>query len=136
MPKRLSVVDVDLCVGCQMCMFACNRRFGEAGLLKSAIQVHSIGGFERGLVVRVCRACPEPPCAKVCPTNALVKRKGGGIIFNSSKCIGCENCIKACTLNAIFWDKSVNKPIICVYCGYCADYCIYGVIKLNDIVED
>ncbi|MCK4241811.1 MAG: 4Fe-4S binding protein, partial [Candidatus Atribacteria bacterium] len=28
---RLTVKDVDKCIGCQSCMFACARRKGEAG---------------------------------------------------------------------------------------------------------
>jgi len=131
--KRLSVVDVDLCVGCQLCMFACTRRFGEAGISRSAIQVRSAGGFERGFIVSVCRACPDPPCAKVCPTNALVPRKPGGVTLIPSRCIACKNCVEACPLGAVSWDEEVNKPAICVYCGYCADYCPYGVIKLEPL---
>lgn len=133
MVRRLSVVDVDLCVGCQSCMFACNRRFGEAGLGRSAIHVQSAGGIERGFVVKVCRACPDPPCAKVCPTGALARREGGGVRLNYSKCISCGNCVKGCTLGAIFWDESLDKPTVCVYCGYCADFCPYGVIKMEEI---
>ena len=34
MAKRLAVVDAERCVGCQECMFACARRFGEGGLAK------------------------------------------------------------------------------------------------------
>ena len=30
MAKRLSVLDVNRCVGCQACMFACVRRLGKA----------------------------------------------------------------------------------------------------------
>jgi len=30
-----------------------------------------VGGMERGFTVVVCRACNDPPCAKVCPTGAL-----------------------------------------------------------------
>ena len=52
MPKRLSVVDIDLCVGCQSCMFACNRRFAEAGLARSAIKIQSLCGYERGFVIK------------------------------------------------------------------------------------
>ncbi len=133
--KKLSVVDADKCVGCQSCMFACNRRFGEAGLSKSAIHVKSAGGFERGFVVVVCRACKEPPCMKVCPTNALTLRNGGGVKLNIRKCIGCQNCIKACSFDAIFWDEDTNKPVICVYCGFCEKYCPYEVIRLEPIME-
>ena len=116
-------------------MFACNRRFAEAGLAHSAIQVHSVGGFEKGFAVRVCRGCEDPPCYKVCPTGAIAQRPGGGVNINLTKCIACGNCEKACTLKAIFWDKIKDKPIVCVYCGYCAKYCPYGVIKLQEISE-
>ena len=129
--KRLSVVDVDLCVGCQSCMFACARRFGDAGLGKSAIHVRSAGGIERGFIVTVCRACTDPPCAKVCPTDALNIRRLGGVNLNPSKCIGCKLCIDACTIGAVFWDDALQKPVICVHCGICADFCPYSVIKVE-----
>jgi Fe-S-cluster-containing dehydrogenase component len=114
-------------------MFACSRRFGNGGLANSAILVRSVGGVERGFTVVVCRACREPPCAKVCPVDALKVRKGGGVILEASKCIGCGFCRNACTYGAIFWNEEQNKPTICVYCGYCANYCPYKVIALEDI---
>jgi len=133
MVKRLAVIDVDLCVGCQSCMFACSRRFVDAGLASSAILVKSVGGVERGFTVIVCRACKDPPCARVCPVDALDIRVGGGVILDASKCIGCGFCTEACPYGAIFWNEEQNKPIVCVYCGYCADYCPYDVIALEDI---
>ena len=131
MTKRLAIIDVDLCVGCQNCMFACSRRFGSAGLADSAILVKSVGGVERGFTVVVCRACDDPPCAKVCPVDALKIRKAGGVILDASRCIGCQFCREACIYSAIFWNEEQNKPVICVYCGYCADYCPYDVIALE-----
>ncbi|MEM3561590.1 MAG: 4Fe-4S binding protein, partial [Nitrososphaerota archaeon] len=95
---RLSVIDIDKCVGCGLCMFACSRRFWEGGLDKSHIWVRSIGGVENGFRVIVCRACSDPPCAKVCPTDALKVREDGGVILIPSKCIGCGNCKDACVL--------------------------------------
>lgn len=133
MAKRLAVIDVDLCVGCQSCMFACSRRYGDAGLANSAILVKSIGGVERGFTVIVCRACGNPPCARVCPVDALNAREDGGVILDASKCIGCGFCREACPYRTIFWNEEQNKPVICVYCGYCADYCPYDVIALEDI---
>jgi len=132
-PKRLVVTDPDLCVGCLSCMFACSRRYPESGLAKSAIHVRSVGGVERGYTVIVCRACPDPPCARVCPTNALIRRKGGGVLLVPNKCIGCGLCVEACPFGAIQWDYDENKPVICVHCGYCVNYCPYGVLALEEI---
>lgn len=131
MPTRLAVVDADRCVGCQCCMFACSRRLGYGGLGKSAILIRSAGGIERGYVVIVCRACPDPPCAKVCPTGALSLRRGEGVLVNDSLCIGCGHCHEACPFRAIAWDEEVQKPIICVHCGYCVKFCPYKVLVME-----
>lgn len=128
---RLAVIDSERCVGCQLCMFACNRRFGDGGLARSAIWVRSAGGIERGFVVVVCRACPDPPCASVCPTGALIRRKDGGVMLDARKCIGCGNCANACPFGAVRWDAEENKPVICVHCGYCVEFCPHGVIAME-----
>jgi carbon-monoxide dehydrogenase iron sulfur subunit len=133
MAKRLSVIDVDRCVGCQCCMFACTRRAGIGGTEGSRIGVRSAGGMRKGFVVVVCRACLHPPCASVCPTGALVPRDGGGVRFHSQLCIGCGNCRTACPFGAVFWDAEAEKPLVCVYCGTCAAYCPYHVIALEEI---
>ncbi len=135
MAKRLSVIDVDLCVGCQACMFACVRRLGKGGLDGTCIHVRSSGGIRKGFQVIVCRACDNAPCARVCPTEALVQREGGGVKFREDLCIGCENCLEACPFGAVFWDDEHHKPRICVYCGFCADFCPYDVIALEEIEE-
>ena len=128
---RLSVVDTERCVGCQGCMFACVRRMGEAGLARTCINVRSVGGMERGFIVVVCRACDDPPCAKVCPTGALKPRKGGGVRLDITKCTGCGHCRDACIIGGIFWDDEINKPMICVHCGYCVKFCPHGVLRLE-----
>ena len=130
---RLRIVDAERCVGCQLCMFACARRTGNGGLTGASIHIRSIGGMERGFRVVVCRACPDPPCAKVCPTDALEPIRSGGVKLHSEKCIGCGNCVDGCILNAVFWNPKKNKPVICVYCGYCAKYCPHGVIEHNQV---
>lgn len=133
--KRLSVMDAELCVGCQSCMYACTRRGGTGGTAGACIGVRSAGGIRRGFVVVVCRACPDPPCSRVCPVDALPARPGGGVRLREDECIACGNCVKACPFGAIFWEREINKPQVCVYCGTCARYCPYGVIQLTDCGE-
>ena len=129
---RLSVRDSERCVGCQSCMFACNRRQGAAGLARTCIGVHSVGGMERGFTVVVCRACEDPPCLKVCPTDALRPRKGGGVLLDADKCLGCGHCREACLIKAIFWAEEINKPMICIHCGTCSKFCPHGVLRLEE----
>ena len=129
--SRLAVIDVQLCVGCQLCMMACVRRQNEVGLASSCIGIRSAGGMEHGFTVVVCRACADPPCARSCPVDALRVRKGGGVLLDKKKCIGCKTCVQNCILGAIFWDPDQGKPMICIHCGQCVPFCPYGVLGME-----
>jgi len=126
---RLAIVDSELCVGCQSCMFACARHHRQAGLAAACIEVRSAGGMRHGFTVVVCRACPDPPCSRVCPVDALPVRAEGGVELIRELCIGCGNCADACPFGAIAW--SGGKPQVCDYCGYCAPFCPHGVLEME-----
>jgi len=136
MAKRLALLDKERCVGCQSCMFACARRPGVGGLASTSIWVRSAGGIRKGFVVIVCRACPDPPCSRVCPTDALPLRLGGGVRLKPELCIGCGNCVEACPYRAVLWDGEQNKPEICIHCGVCVNYCPYDVLSMEEIASD
>jgi len=126
---RLAIVDSELCVGCQSCMFACARRHGQGGLAASCIGVKSAGGMRNGFTVVVCRACFDPPCARACPEDALVVRgEQGGVTLLPDRCLGCGCCVPACPYGAVFWDDTLNKPQICDGCGYSPSFCPHGVL--------
>lgn len=127
---RLSVKDSQRCVGCQSCMFACSRRRGDAGLANSCIGIKSAGGMSKGFIITICQSCINAPCARVCPTDAITLKEGRGIKFDPTKCISCENCRKACIVDAVFWNQPENKPMICVHCGYCVKFCPHNVIEI------
>jgi carbon-monoxide dehydrogenase iron sulfur subunit len=134
MVRRLAVVDVDRCVGCQVCMFACARRSGVGGIGSSRIGIRSAGGMRKGFVAIVCRACDDPPCARACPAEALRARPGGGVVLHADLCVSCRKCQHACPFGAVFWDDEASQPLICVYCGVCASYCPHDVLAHEEIV--
>lgn len=129
--RRLVVKDYETCVGCGMCMLACSRRLGFLGFSRAAIWIRSLGGFERGFTVIVCRVCEDPPCVRVCPTEALSTR-AGTIVIDYDKCIGCGLCRQVCIVGAVMWDEEANKPVICTHCGYCVYYCPHGVLTIEE----
>ena len=60
-------------------------------------QVHHMPKVAKRPVLVLCNHCDEPPCVRVCPTQATWKRKEDGIVaIDMHRCIGCRYCIAAC----------------------------------------
>ena len=136
MSKILEPKDMNKCLGCFTCMSVCavtNKK--NHSLVKSAIRVRTTGGMTSNFIAIVCLGCAEPACMEVCPSNALQKRSGGGVMVREDMCIGCRRCEKACIMRAINFDEDAKKPIICRHCGVCARFCPHDCLQMVDRKE-
>ncbi len=118
-PKRWAlVIDAQKCIrkeGCTKCIEACHlehnvptfqdRRHEVKWIWKEPFQ-HAFPSerpaFEHAALTDtvlpvLCNQCDNPPCARVCPTQATWKREDDGIVMMDwHRCIGCRYCIAAC----------------------------------------
>lgn len=126
------------CTRCGECIIACPAH--------AIMKVPPDGGFAAGTPYidpgyQPCVVCPDMPCAKVCPTDALnVPDHGwqgyrlGRLELLPERCItfhgsACGACARACPVGeaALVMDEAGN-PVIraegCVGCGVCVRACV------------
>jgi len=122
-------LDISRCIGCRKCVDACVAENNQSR--NPQVQWISVLRLKKGekwidlentdryyepnLVPEKdyfympvqCQQCEDPPCVKVCPTQATWKEPDGITVVDYNWCIGCRYCMAACPYGArrFNWSK-------------------------------
>lgn len=126
MAKYTLTIGEEFCWGCKTCEVACKQENQAADGVK-LIAVWEDGPkivdgkLDVTFRVAVCRHCDEPPCADVCPAEALLKRADGIVVLDAEVCTGCGACLEACPYQAIAFDEKEGIARKCNLCHHRVD---------------
>ena len=91
------VINLDRCTRCDDCVRGCassherNPRFVRHGLVHQNL-----------MVANACMHCVDPVCLIDCPTGAIHRPLGGGlVVIQDATCIGCSACAHNCPYDNI-----------------------------------
>jgi len=95
------LIDINLCIGCQYCTFACDAVNNLAEDMRYCIVTsETTQSGDPFFLSRPCMHCDEAPCVHVCPVAATYKRPDGIVAMDYDRCIGCRYCQIACPYDA------------------------------------
>ncbi|WP_227763742.1 4Fe-4S dicluster domain-containing protein [Zhaonella formicivorans] len=150
--KGVILAEPSRCVGCRRCELACtefkegkshpfiarikiyrNLNFGPKGVQYGYWRKEGKYGNSR-IIQETCKQCAHPvPCAMSCPNGAIeADPVTGAREINSSKCVGCGICTRACPWEMTAVDPETKKATKCNLCDgnpMCVDACPSGALK-------
>jgi len=129
------VIDVDLCIGCRNCQFACKDEHFDndwSPIAKPQPEEHlwmKVSEIERGSIPKLvvdwvplmCLHCDNAPCIPACPETAIYKRADGIVIIDPQKCTGCKDCMDACPYGVIYFNEGLKLCQKCTMCAHLLD---------------
>lgn len=119
-------IDSQLCWGCKTCEVACKQENGAADGIKLIWVAEDgprlfDGKLQLRFQVNVCQHCEDPPCAAVCPEDAICRRDDGIVVLDSGLCTGCRACVAECPYEAIAFDDAQGIASKCNLCHHRVD---------------
>ncbi len=106
MTRKVMVLDLKRCIGCQSCTVACKlENATPPGIFWARVLETETGKYplaKRSFIPVICNHCQDPPCLRACPSGATTKREDGIVLVDQDICIGCKACIVACPYEARF----------------------------------
>ncbi len=119
------VIDNRSCIGCHACSTACkSENEVPLGVYRTWVKYTETGTYpstQRHFQVTRCNHCANPPCVRICPTEAMYQRGDGIVEFDKNACIGCKACMQACPYDAIYVDPETNTAAKCHFCAHKLD---------------
>jgi Fe-S-cluster-containing dehydrogenase component/formate-dependent nitrite reductase membrane component NrfD len=114
-------IDLRKCIGCHACTIACKAEHDiPVGVNRCWVKTVEKGSFpdtRRFFFPVLCNQCTDAPCARICPTGALFKRRDGIVDLNGASCIGCRACMEACPYDQLFVDPNTHTAEKCNFCA-------------------
>ena len=117
MTRYAMVIDTRTCIGCGDCVVACKTENKVPEGLNRDWIVEATRGTYPNLTTEFrserCNHCDNPPCTRVCPTQATWKRDSDGIVMMDwHRCIGCRYCLAACPYGSRSFNWTDPRPHI------------------------
>jgi Fe-S-cluster-containing dehydrogenase component/formate-dependent nitrite reductase membrane component NrfD len=121
MPNYGFAIDLRKCIGCHACTIACKAEHQiPIGVNRCWVKTVEQGSFprtQRFFFPVLCNQCDDAPCMRICPTNALYKRRDGIVDLDPAACIGCRACMVACPYDQLFIDPNTHTAEKCNFCA-------------------
>ncbi len=142
------IVDCEQCIGCHACEVACKQEFNAPlGFFRIMTLYLDTGTFpkvKRDFLPISCSQCEDSACLKACSKNAIFQ-ENGIVSIDKSKCNGCGECVKACSIGAIYVNPLSDIAEKCNLCSHrleiglrpaCEATCVANAIKIIDINQE
>lgn len=127
------VIDERKCLtrpGCNACMQACHKAHNVPALpdpkhemkwiwkepyenvFAESVTPYTPAALKERPTMVLCNHCDNPPCVRVCPTQATFKREDGIVMMDEHRCIGCRYCMAGCPYGSRSFNFEDPRPYI------------------------